>query len=84
MVDPVTGGFSVGVPLTSVETLNVFEAPYNSQYGGFSGGLATIETKAPPSPMAVFSASRPSEEETHLRHSGRDAEAVLAWSSAPE
>ena len=49
MVDPVTGGFSVGVPLTSVETLNVFEAPYNSQYGGFSGGLATIETKAPPS-----------------------------------
>jgi hypothetical protein len=49
MVDPVTGGFSVGVPLTSVETLNVFEAPYNAQYGGFSGGLATIETKAPPS-----------------------------------
>ena len=49
MVDPVTGGFSVGVPLTSIETLNVFEAPYNSQYGGFSGGLATIETKAPPS-----------------------------------
>ena len=49
MVDPVTGGFSVGVPLISVETLNVFEAPYNSQYGGFSGGLATIETKAPPS-----------------------------------
>jgi hypothetical protein len=49
MVDPVSGGFSVGVPLTSVETLNVFEAPYNAQYGGFSGGLATIETKAPPS-----------------------------------
>ena len=48
MVDPVTGAFSVGVPLSSVETLNVYETPYNSQYGGFSGGLATIETKAPP------------------------------------
>lgn len=49
MVDPVTGSFSVGIPLASVETLNVFETPCNAQYGGFSGGLATIETKAPPS-----------------------------------
>jgi hypothetical protein len=49
MVDPVTGSFSVGIPLASVETLNVFETPYNAQYGGFSGGLSTIETKAPPS-----------------------------------
>ena len=49
MVDPVTGGFSVGVPLASVDTLNVFETPYSAQYGGFSGGLSTIETKAPPS-----------------------------------
>ena len=49
MVDPVTGSFAVGVPLAAVETLNVYEAPYNAQYGGFSGGLTTIETKAPPS-----------------------------------
>lgn len=49
MVDPATGAFSVGIPLASVDTLNVFETPYNSQYGGFSGGLSTIETKAPPS-----------------------------------
>ena len=49
MVDPVTGSFSVGVPLASVETLNVFETPYSAQYGGFSGGLTTIETTAPPS-----------------------------------
>ncbi len=48
MVDPVTGGFSVGVPLAAVETLNVYETPYNAQYGGFSGGLTTIETKTPP------------------------------------
>ena len=49
MVDPVTGSFSVGVPLASVDSLNVYESPYNAQYGGFSGGLSTIETKAPPS-----------------------------------
>ena len=81
MVDPVTGGFSVGVPLTSVETLNVFEAPYNSQYGGFSGGLATIETKAPPSQwqysLLDLVPGAPNEEETHLRYFGRDSEAVL-------
>ena len=49
MVDPATGSFSVGVPLASVDTLNVFETPYNAEFGGFSGGLSTIETKAPPS-----------------------------------
>jgi hypothetical protein len=49
MIDPVTGAFSAGVPLAAVETLSVFETPYNAQYGGFSGGLTTIETKAPPS-----------------------------------
>ncbi len=49
MVDPVTGSFGVGIPIAAIETLNVYETPYNAQYGGFSGGLATIETKAPPS-----------------------------------
>jgi hypothetical protein len=49
MVDPVTGSFSAGVPLAGIDTLNVFETPYNAQYGGFSGGLAAIETKSPPS-----------------------------------
>ena len=48
MVDPVTGSFSVGVPLAGIDTLNVFETPYSAQYGGFSGGLAAIETKSPP------------------------------------
>ena len=48
LVDPVTGSFAIAVPLAAVETLNVYETPYNAQYGGFSGGLATIETKAPP------------------------------------
>ena len=44
LVDPVTGSFAIAIPLADVETLNVYETPYNAQYGGFSGGLATIET----------------------------------------
>lgn len=48
MVDPVTGGFAIAIPLPAVQSLNVYESPYNAEYGGFSGGLTTIETKAPP------------------------------------
>ena len=48
MVDPVTGSFAIRIPLNAVDTVNVFETPYNAQYGGFSGGLTTVETKAPP------------------------------------
>ena len=48
-VDPVTGSFSIPIPLDAVQTLKVDDEPYNAQYGGFSGGLATIETKPPAS-----------------------------------
>ena len=88
MVDPVTGGFSVGVPLTSVETLNVFEAPYNSQYGGFSGGLATIETKAPPSQWQYSLLDFVPGLRMKKRHivgvSAETPRAVCGWSSDPE
>jgi hypothetical protein len=46
-VDPVTGSFSIPIPLDAVQTLKVDEDPYNAQYGGFSGGLTAIETKPP-------------------------------------
>jgi hypothetical protein len=46
-VDPVTGSFSVPVPLDAINTLSVSKTPYGAEYGGFSGGLATIQTKAP-------------------------------------
>ena len=46
-VDPVTGSFSIPIPLDSVQTMRVDDAPYSAQYGGFSGGLTTIETKPP-------------------------------------
>jgi Carboxypeptidase regulatory-like domain len=47
MVDPVTGSLAIAIPTDAIQTLNVFKTPYNAQYGGFSGGLTTIETKPP-------------------------------------
>jgi hypothetical protein len=46
-VEPVTGSFSIPISVDAIQTLSVFETPYDSQYGGFSGGLTEIETKAP-------------------------------------
>ncbi|HEY6292293.1 MAG TPA: carboxypeptidase regulatory-like domain-containing protein [Terriglobia bacterium] len=47
MVDPVTGSFSIEIPIDAVQTLSVYKSIYLTDYGGFSGGLTTIETKAP-------------------------------------
>lgn len=46
-VDPVTGAFSVEVPIDTIEELQVYKSPYLAQYGRFSGGLTTIQTKPP-------------------------------------
>jgi hypothetical protein len=48
-VDPVTGSFSIPISVDAIQALNVDKVPYGAEYGGFSGGLTTIETKAPPS-----------------------------------
>ena len=48
-VDPVTGSFSIPIPLDAIQTMTVDKAPYNAEYGGFSGGLTAIETKPPSS-----------------------------------
>lgn len=47
MVDPITGSFSIEVPIDAVQSLNVYKSAYLAQYGRFSGGLTTVETKAP-------------------------------------
>lgn len=47
MVDPVTGSFSIEIPIDAVESLQVYKTAYQAQYGRFSGGLTTVETKAP-------------------------------------
>jgi hypothetical protein len=48
-LDPVTGSFSIDVPLDAVESVDVFKSAYQVEYGRFSGGLTTVQTKAPSS-----------------------------------
>lgn len=47
VVDPVTGSFSVDVPIDVIESLQVYKSPYLAEFGGFSGGLTVIHTKPP-------------------------------------
>jgi hypothetical protein len=48
-VDPVTGSFSIPVPIDAIQTVSVEKTPFSAENGGFSGGLTTIETTPPPS-----------------------------------
>ncbi len=48
-VDPVTGSFSIPVPIDAIQTVNVDKTPFSAENGGFSGGLTVIETTPPPS-----------------------------------
>jgi hypothetical protein len=45
--DPVSGTFSIPVPTDAVQSFAVYKTPYDAGLGSFSGGLTTIETKAP-------------------------------------
>jgi hypothetical protein len=48
-VDPVTGSFSIPVPIDAIQAVNVDKTPFSAENGGFSGGLTRIETIPPPS-----------------------------------
>lgn len=48
-VEPVSGAFTVEIPIDAVESLDVYKVPVASDLGGFSGGLVSIHTKAPSS-----------------------------------
>ncbi|MBV9503584.1 MAG: carboxypeptidase regulatory-like domain-containing protein, partial [Acidobacteriia bacterium] len=45
VTDPATGQFGLTVPIDVVETLNVYQTPFLAEYGRFSGGLVSVETK---------------------------------------
>jgi hypothetical protein len=45
VTDPATGQFGLTVPVDSVETINVFKTPYLAQYGRFSAGVVSVETR---------------------------------------
>lgn len=48
-VNPVTGAYSINVPVNAIQSLQVYKAPFGAQYGGFVGGMTTINLKPPPS-----------------------------------
>lgn len=45
VTDPATGQFGLTVPIDSVEALNVYQAPYLAEYGRFTAGLVTVDTR---------------------------------------
>jgi len=47
MVDPVTGSYSIDVPIDAVESVEVYKTPYRADFGHFSGGLTSLTTKPP-------------------------------------
>ena len=47
MVDPVTGSYSIDMPIDAVESVEVYKTPYRADFGHFSGGLTSVTTKPP-------------------------------------
>jgi hypothetical protein len=47
-VDPVAGSFAIPIPPGVIQSIQVFNTPDSSEFGGFSGGLTRIELKSPP------------------------------------
>src|SRR5207249_10663063 len=45
VTDPATGQFGLTVPIDSVETLNVYQTAYLAEYGRFTAGLVSVETR---------------------------------------
>jgi hypothetical protein len=45
VTDPGTGRFGATVPVSSVETIGVLKTPFLPQYGRFTAGVVTVETK---------------------------------------
>ena len=45
VTDPATGQFGLTVPIDSVEAMNVYQAQYLAEYGRFTAGLVSVETR---------------------------------------
>lgn len=45
VTDPATGQFGLTVPIDSVMSMNVFQTPFLAEYGRFSAGLVSVETR---------------------------------------
>src|ERR1035438_9174887 len=45
VTDPGTGQFGLTVPMDSVQTINVYQTAFLAEYGRFTAGLVSVETK---------------------------------------
>lgn len=45
VTDPATGQFGLTVPIDSVEALNVYQTPYLAEFGRFTAGVVSVETR---------------------------------------
>ena len=45
VTDPVTGQFGLTVPIDQVESLNVYQTPFLSEFGRFTAGVVSVETR---------------------------------------
>jgi len=45
VTDPATGQFGLTVPIDSVEALNVYQTPFLAEFGRFTAGLVSVETR---------------------------------------
>jgi carboxypeptidase family protein len=45
VTDPATGQFGLTVPIDSVETISVFQTPFLAEYGRFTAGVVSVQTK---------------------------------------
>ncbi len=45
VTDPATGQFGLTVPIDSVENVNVYQTPFLAEFGRFTAGLVSVETR---------------------------------------
>jgi len=45
VTDPATGQFGATVPVDSVESIEIFKTPYLAQFGRFTAGVVSVETR---------------------------------------
>ena len=45
VTDPATGQFGLTVPIDSVQSVTVFQTPFLAEYGRFTAGLVSVETR---------------------------------------
>lgn len=46
VTDPVTGEFAINLPIEAVQTTEVLTNPYAAEYGHFTGGVTSVETRS--------------------------------------